>query len=317
MRKTDLLARLDAYLTLREVLGFSPQANRLLLQDFVAYLEEHNDGTPIRAQLAVAWACGSSPARGVSGQAARLRVARAFLTHLKISLPETEIPPGNLLATPRRPQPFLFSAEEIRQLLAGAARFGPKRSLRPHTHQTLFGLLACTGMRSSEAVNLLVSDVQLNENPPRLMVRKTKFQKSRWVPLHPSTVEQLQRYAKLRHELNYSGLSDVFFVSEQGQRLDLKILHRTFGRLIYRLDINPRPGQRNPTLHSFRHTFAVNRLRAWYESGVDPQALLPNLSVYLGHLDPASTYWYLTAIPDLLNPAAQLFERYAEKGELK
>jgi integrase/recombinase XerD len=185
------------------------------------------------------------------------------------------------------------------------------------THQTLFGLLACTGLRPREARNLLVPDVQLDAQPPRLLIRQTKFHKSRWVPLHPTTAEHLRRYAHLRHALKYDGLSEVFFLSEQGRSLDLHTLHRTFQRLIRRLGITPQPGQRRPTLHAFRHTFTVNCLHHWYEAGADTRALLPNLSVYLGHLNPVSSYWYLTATPELLGAAAQRFARYAGKGDVE
>jgi integrase len=174
------------------------RARRKLLEDFVAYLEKHSDGKPIRAQLAVDWASSTSATCGVAGQAARLGLARGFLIHLKASLPETEIPDKHLLAAPRRPPPYIFSAAEISLLLEEAARVGPRGSLRPHTHQTLLGLLASTGLRPSEAANLLISDVQLDEQPPRLLIRQTKFQKSRWVPVHYTAADQLRRYAQLR-----------------------------------------------------------------------------------------------------------------------
>ncbi len=310
MKEIDLHTRLDAYLALREALGLSTRACRKLLQDFVAYLEKHGDGNLIRAQLAVDWACSTSATCGASGQAARLGLARGFLTHLKASLPETEIPDKHLLAAPRRPQPYILSAAGISRLLEAAARTGPRGSLRPHTHQTLFGLLASTGLRPSEAAKLLLSDVQLDEQPPRLLIRQTKFQKSRWVPLHHTAADQLRRYAQLRRELNYDALSDSFFVSEQGRQIDLYNLRYAFRCLVSRLGLKPRPGQRHPTLHSFRHTFAVNRLRQWYETGADVRALLPNLSVYLGHIDLAASFWYLSATPELLGAAAQLFENY-------
>jgi integrase/recombinase XerD len=128
--------------------------------------------------------------------------------------------------------------------------------------------------------------------------------------LHPIAADQLRRFAQLRRELNYDALSDSFFVSEQGRQIDLHNLRYAFRCLVSRLDLKPRPGQRHPTLHSFRHTFAVNRLRQWYETGADVRALLPNLSVYLGHLDLAASFWYLSATPELLGAAAQLFENY-------
>ena len=310
MKPTDLHNRLDAYLSLREASGFSTCTYRKRLQDFANYLENHGNGNPIHAQLAVDWACCTSATCGVPGQAARLSLARGFLTYLKASLPETEIPDKSLLASPRRPQPYIFSPTEISRLLEESARMGPRNSLRPHTNQTFFGLLASTGLRSSEAAKLLVSDVLIDKQPPRLLIRLTKFKKSRWVPLHNTVADQLRRYDRLRCQMNYDALSDNFFVSERGRQIDLFNLRYTFRCLVNRLGLKPHPGQRHPTLHSFRHTFAVNRLRQWYETGADVRALLPNLSVYLGHIDLSGSFWYLTATPELLGAAAQLFESY-------
>lgn len=198
MKTPDLQSRLDAYLAIREALGIPTRAGRLLLQDFVRYVAQHADTEPIRARLAVDWACSASAICGLSGQSSRLSLARGFLTHLKASLPDTEVPESNLLCAPRRPHPYLFSAAEISRVLEAAGRLSPRGSLRPHTHQTFFGLLACTGLRSSEAIKLLVSDVQLDEAPPRLLIHHAKFQKSRWVPLHSTAADQLRRYAHLR-----------------------------------------------------------------------------------------------------------------------
>jgi integrase/recombinase XerD len=317
MKETDLYTRLDAYLALREALGLSTRACRKLLQDFVTYLKEHDDGKPIRSELAVDWACSTSAKCGVSGQAARLGMARGFLTHLKATLPETEIPGKHLLATPRRPQPYIFSSAEISRVLKEAAQMGPRGSLRPFTYQTLLGLLASTGLRPSEAAKLLISDVHLDEQLPRLLIRQTKFQKSRWVPLHHTAAVQLRQYAQLRREMNYDALSDSFFVSEQGRQMDLYKLRYAFRCFVSRLGLESRPGQRHPTLHSFRHTFAVNRLRQWYEIGADVHALLPNLSVYLGHVNLSASFWYLSATPELLCAAAQLFEINDSEGEIK
>jgi integrase/recombinase XerD len=313
----DWNRNLEAYLALREALGFSNHAVRLLLQDFVNYLEQNQLTPPFRAQWAVDWACEASAQRGISGKSIRLSAARGFLTHLKAAFPDTEIPDYNLLAVPRRSHPYLFSEDEISGMLMAAAQLGPAGRLRPHTIQTLLGLMASTGLRTREALNLSITDVQLDSIPPRLLIRKTKFGKSRWVPLHQTTAERLRQYLALRQQLQYTGLSEVFFISEQGKKLDHKSVLKTFHQLMGRLNIKPREGQRRPTLHSLRHTFAVNRLRAWYEAGADARALAHNLSVYLGHLNPGATYWYLTATPQLLGAAADLFERYAEKGGSK
>jgi len=313
MKKPDLDKRIDAYLALREALGLSTRAIRLQLLSFAEFLKHHQSDEPVRAQLAIDWASSSSSKHGVSGVAARLSVARGFLRHLKASFPDTEIPDANLIVAPRRPTPHLFSDAEIEAILEAASQLGPRRSLRPYTHKILFGLLACTGMRPGEAVRLLVSDVFLEETPARIEVRATKFKKSRWVPLHDSSAQQLRCYLELRRKKKYDGLSDCFFVSEQGGKLNYDILDRTFHRLLRRVGISAQPGRRRPTLNSFRHTFAVQRLKQWYEEGADVALLAPNLSIYLGHVDPSTSYWYLTATPELLGSAANLFYEYAGK----
>jgi integrase/recombinase XerD len=314
MKIPDLKNRIDAYLALREALGMNAKSIRLQLMSFAEFLQVHESDEPIRAHLAVDWASSSSRKHGVSGIAARLSVARGFLRHLKASYPDTEIPDSNLIVAPRRPTPYLFSNTEIESILEAAGQLGPARSLRPYTHKTLFSLLACTGMRPGEAVRLLVADVFPYEKPARIEVKATKFKKSRWVPLHASCAEQLVHYLQLRRKMKYDGLSDYFFVSEQGNKLNYDILDRTFQRLLRRVGISARPGQRRPTLNSFRHTFAVQRLKQWYEEGADVASLAPNLSVYLGHVDPSTSYWYLTATPELLGAAAELFYEYSAKA---
>jgi integrase len=159
-----------------------------------------------------------------------------------------------------------------------------------------------------------MTNVLLDLDPPQLHILETKFQKSRIVPLHPSTAEQLDHYCQLRSRLHYDALSDAFLVSEQGGSLTHPALYFWFVRLCQRLAITPPPGGRSPSLMSFRHTFAVTCLRRWYEQGQDVQALLPHLSVYLGHIRPQESYWYLSAVPELLGAAAQRFRTYAFTG---
>jgi integrase/recombinase XerD len=166
-----------------------------------------------------------------------------------------------------------------------------------------------------EAARLSVTDVQLSAAPARLLVRETKFGKSRWVPLHSTTADQLAEYLAKRKELSYDGLADTFFISERGGPLRVSGLSRWFGQLVLREGLWPERGQRWPSLRSFRHTFAVGRLRAWYEEGTDVSALVPQLSVYLGHVCPQETYWYLTATPELLGEAAEKLSRYIGHGE--
>ena len=314
MKAGDLLLHLEAYIALQKAVGFPLGARERLLRDFVAFIEDNGIRGAISAQVALDWACSASDRCGISGRAARLSLARRFLFHLSAIVPGTEVPSARLLAQPPRRKPFLFSADEISRLLKAALSLGPRASLRPHTLSTLLGLLASSGLRASEALNLTVRDVLLDLDPPRLQIRKAKFHKSRLVPIHQTVANKLRQYAELRHHLNYDGLSDSFFVSEQGSPIRYKALKDAFQKLVRGLGIKARDGSRRPSLHSLRHGFAVNRLRAWYQQGIDVMAHLPQLSVYLGHLEPAHTYWYLTATPELLSEAARSFATYAMAG---
>jgi integrase/recombinase XerD len=306
--------QLTAYLSLREALGFQMRAEKILLPEFVAFVQAQGITGPIRAQWALDWACSGSAQRGPGGNARRLSIARQFLIYLRASAPETEVPDQGLLPTARRSMPYLFTPAQLTALFEAAQTSRPRGSLRPHTLATLIGLLASTGLRGGEAIRLLITDVKLGLDPPQLHILRTKFRKSRIVPLHPSTAEQLRRYAEQRARLHYDGLADAFFVSEQGQALSYYAVDNWFLRLCRRLAMQPTEGRRGPCLMSFRHTFAVTCLRRWYQQGCDVQALLPRLSVYLGHVRPQDSYWYLSAVPELLNAAAEQFRTYAMAG---
>ena len=312
---TDFLdTQLVAYLSLREALGFQMRVEKVLLPEFVAFINTQPNTGPIRTQMALEWACQESIRRGPGGAARRLSMARGFLIYLKASAPDTEVPAPGLLPTPRRPKPFLFTPTQITTLLEGAQASRPRGSLRPHTLSCLLGLLASTGLRVGEALRLQIDQVKMELDPPQLHVLETKFHKSRIVPVHPSTAERLRYYQDQRAHLHYDALSDAFFVSERGEHLKYLALRNWFARLCQRLAIVPTQGGRAPCLTSFRHTFAVTCMKRWYQQGLDVQALLPHLSVYLGHVSPQESYWYLTSVPELLSAAAKRFETYAQVG---
>jgi integrase/recombinase XerD len=300
MTVVELNARLDSYLAVRSALGFRLQAERTLLRSFIQFLDSRAELHPIRAQMAVEWACSSSTTRGGAGQAVRLSMARKFLLHLRATVPETEIPDRGLITYARRPRPYIFSEEEIERLIASALTCGPADSLRRYTLATVIGMLAATGLRVGEALRLKDEEVKLDELPARLVIRDTKFHKSRIVPLHATVAGMLRRYSNERKRLQYP-LSEAFFVSEKGEHLNHNTLWRWFARLTKKLGMWPSSGRR-PCLHCMRHSFAVRRMLAWYREGADVQALLPTLSVYLGHVRPQESYWYLTATPNCSVP---------------
>ena len=313
MRPGEMRSRLDRYVALRRALGFEAHTEKRLLRDFVAFAEQRGLDGCVHAQLAVDWACATAQHAGVGAPARRLSFVRGFLTHLHAAVPDVEVPAHGLLASARRPAPYIYAAHEIDALLAAAGALGPRGLLRPFTYSTLLGLLASTGLRIGEAVRLRIGDVRLDEHPPCLLVREAKFHKSRLVPLHPTTADALHAYAAERRRLGYDGLTDTFFVSEHPGPLHASNARRVFGALARRVGLRPPHGP-GPRLHDLRHTFAVQRLLAWYREGADVHARLPELSVYLGHVCPEDTYWYLTATPELLGTAAERFDAYANAG---
>jgi integrase/recombinase XerD len=314
MNIEDLYLRVEAYVGLRRALGYVVGGEEKLLRDFVSYVKAQETSEPIRAHMAVDWACFPSPKRGPAGQTTRLRVVRGFLAHLQATIPETEVPGPGMLAQIRRPKPYLYSSQEIEQLMKVASLLGPSGSLRPHTYVTMIGLLASAGLRVGEAIRLVAQNVHLDADPAYLEILQTKFRKSRLVALHPTTAQNLRLYASERKRLCYDGLTDAFFVSERGTFMHYKTMRRTFLTLLREAGIPDGRKSGKPGIHGLRHAFAVKRLLDWSRSGLKVQDLLPNLSVYMGHVRPAHTYWYLTATPELLAVAGESFRNFAGQG---
>lgn len=298
---------LQAYIALRRAIGFTMQREAGLLQDFVEHLERHGHDAPV-AQVAVEWASASTE----SQHARRLSIVRRFLTMVRAAEPDINVPDTGLVRTAKRPTPRILEPDEILALMDAARSLGPPGALRPHTVATVIGLLASCGLRAGEVIHLDIDDVDLVGVPPCLQIRRTKFRKSRLVPLHPTTAAALQAYAEQRRVLGYDGRSSAFFVSERGTRLNYPALAQAFVRLARRLGLRGPVGTRGVSLHQLRHSFAVGRLAAWAQQGVVVRDRLPALAVYLGHVSPQNTYWYLTATPRVLDPAAARFEAFVE-----
>ncbi len=307
---SDCDRHFEAYLAIRDALGLVAGARPRLLRSFLDHAcEAMTPGAPIRAETAVAWACDHAPLRcGDADKAYRLTVARSFLAYLSAIVPGTEVPAHGLLAGQRRRRPYILSDAELDMLAAAAAKAAPRGALRPVMLPALLGLRASTGLRIGEAVRLAVDDVLLEARPAHLRVLQTKFHKSRLVPLHPTAAVALAAYIQRREAFGYHALSNALFMTDRGGPLEVGVLGIWFGKLTRKLGLWPADkSARRPSLHSFRHSFAVRRLRVWHEAGLDVQAMLPTLSVYLGHVRPEDTYWYLTATPDLLRVAGARF----------
>lgn len=308
---TGLRESLEDYLSLRRSVGYKLVDVGRLLDGFVAFAEHAGAGT-ITTELAVDWAtqpCEASPI----WLAHRLGAVRGFARYLHAVDPATEIPPAEMLsARGYQPAlPYLYSEADIAALLAAARRLTPL--LRAATFETLLGLLAVTGLRIGEAMRLDRDDIDWGEG--LLIVRSSKFGRSREVVCHPSTVEALRSYTTRRDRLCPGPASPSFFVSTNGRRLTHHAVYTGFNKVVNEVGLHDRPDGRRPHVHDLRHSFAVETLLRWYRDGGDVQARLPLLSTYLGHIRPASTFWYLTASPELLALAAQRLEPNDEEHE--
>lgn len=297
----DLKRAIDDYLTVRRSLGYKLEQHGRLLPSFAAYLER-SGGSFITVPLVLAWA--ASPPATTKSAARRVGIVRRFAQYVRTLDPRTEVPSPELVPyCKERLASYLYSSEDVRALMEATAR-ELHGSLKPFTYATLLGLLAAAGIRVGEAIALDRSDVDLVEG--LLTIRTGKFGKSREVPLHPTTVAALQAYAYERDRAFRRCRSPSFFISQTTTRLIYKNVHVGFRRLVRRAGLADQP--RQPRIHDLRHTFAVRTLLDWYRAGVDVEARLPLLSTYLGHVNPSSTYWYLTAAPELMGLAAERLE---------
>ncbi len=291
----------DDYLLVRRVLGSKLESEARLLADFVAFVEAAGT-TTVTTELAVAWAKLPGEDAHPSYLGRRLCAVRGFARHLQAFDPATEVPPAQLLPVrPCRAVPYLYSEADIAALIGAARSLTP--ALRSATYQTLIGLLSVTGMRIGEAIRLDRDDLDWDEG--LVTVWHSKFDKSRELPLNPSTLKALRAYASLRDRLCPAPKAPSFFASSAGTRLVYVTVQGTFARLARHAGLAARSERCRPRLHDLRHTFACRILLGWYRDGVDVDAHLPRLSTFMGHADPSGTYWYLSAVPELLSLAAE------------
>ncbi len=293
---------LDRYMALRHAAGFQLRVQEVHLRNFVKFAAERDEDF-VRTQTALEWA---ALAPSASQRGNRLDVVRIFARFAWTENSYHEIPPIGVFSSRRLPhRPFIFTPVQIRSIIEYAANLPPAGSLRPWTYCTLFSLLAVTGMRISEALALRCDDI----TPDGLLIRKTKFQKSRLVPLHPTTQAGLDRYLQRRRR--FGGDDDHVFISMRYQPLNYPIVVATFLQAVRDLGLHPGPGQKGPRLHDLRHTWAVSALEAcpFGHDQVNQHVLA--VSTYLGHAKLASTYLYLHATPKLLADIAAQCERVA------
>jgi integrase/recombinase XerD len=300
---------LPEYLALRRSLGFKMRDAGLLLPRFVAFMEERQ-ASYITVSLALQWAQQSQVVQPAEW-ARRLIFVRGFARYRSATDALTEVPPAQLLPyRSSRARPYIYTEQEVRQLLDAALQLPttwPSTPLRPWVFHCLFGLLSVTGLRISEALDLKLDDIDLDQNV--LTIRATKLGRTRLVPIHPSTATVMADYLRRREQIFGQGISNYVFVSNRGTRLDCGRVHRAFYALSRQTGLRSPGTSKGPRLHDFRHRFAVQVLTRWYQSGADPARQLPVLSTYLGHVYVAGTYWYLSSWPELMAQATARLER--------
>jgi integrase len=318
---TSLHARVERYLVERRRLGFSARSQAYALRSFARHVQAVSHHGPLTVEIMADWARHDS--HGSTDPltwARRLKLLRSFLRWLRQFEPRTEIPDDAIFGRlPERQAPHIYSEREIIDLLAAARRLGPTPGLRGVVFETLFGLIASTGMRISEALSLHNEDVDLKYG--MLTIHQTKFGKSRQVPMHLSTVEALRRYRRMRELAGASAQENSpFFVATRGRRRGLPLstrqVDRVFAGLREQLGWRNRGTHHAPRIHDLRHSFVVRRIVLWQAQGIDIDQAMLSLSTYVGHAMVTNTYWYLSAVPELMALAARRFESFMPQPEV-
>lgn len=305
---SDLREAIRRYLDLRSSLGFETSKIASTLRSFVTFAEKETS-PHISTDLVLRWV-QLSTAKESATLADRYNTVRRFAVWRSAVDLHTEIPPKGLFPTQyHRKPPYIYSNEEIEKLVRTARNLPSLMGMRGLTYATLFGLLAVTGMRISEALALNRENVDFEEGI--LEIQQSKFRKSRIVPLHASTCDVLEAYAKKRDQIFPRWKNDTFFVSDQGTRVSQGAARDNFAKVSREIGIRKKAkGKRighGPRLHDMRHRFAARTLVDWYRSGADVEREIHKLSTYLGHVHVNDTYWYLEAVPELLELATQRF----------
>ncbi|MGH3502960.1 MAG: tyrosine-type recombinase/integrase [Nocardioidaceae bacterium] len=306
-----MTARVVEFIALRRGLGYRSPTQERALRAFGRHLDQGGHQGPIRLESSLDWATKTASADPCN-PARRLTVVRGFLRHLAAMDGATEVPgPGLLGSTGHRKPPHIYSEAEIADLLAAAARLVPAGGLRPHCYVVLFGLIATTGLRISEALALKCGDVDLDWAV--LTVRAGKRGRTRLVPLHPTAVAPLADYAAHRRSRYGSPNQEAaFFRTDRSDHICDSAAHHAFYVLRRRLGWTTTGRTRVPRIHDLRHTMVVRRIQAWHAEGVDVDANIAVLATYLGHVETRDLYWYLSAVPELMGIVADRFESFAQ-----
>lgn len=305
-----MLSLAEDYLTERRALGFDLRIPGEQIAAFARFVDEAGHAGPLTNRITLDWVQGQAKHAKPFSWARRLDVLRPFARYLARLDPATEFPQAAIFGrSHRRLAPHIYSEQEICDLLAAARRLAPHGGLRPATYETIFGLIAATGLRLSEALHLRCGDVDLDQGV--LTVRNTKFRKSRHVPMHPTVVAALNRYMMVRGRHGATNRDSLLFLSSSGGLLPKRTIHWVFQQLRGELGLTARGAYAQARIHDLRHTFICRRVQLWHEHGADIGNAMAALSTYVGHAKVSDTYWYLTGVPDLMAIAGKRFEFFA------
>ncbi len=296
----------ERYVALRKATGFKFRDSEAMLLSFATYAEARGDDV-VRAETAVAWA-GQSKSSRRSHE--RLRVVTRFAQFLRAEDPRHEVPPEGVFRPQAvRPSPHIYSEEDIARIVTYAAKLGPEGSLRPLTYSTVFGLMAVAGLRRNEAIELRIGDFAGDG----LVIRATKFNKSRFVPLHETAIAQVERYLAERRQV--AGHTDHLFISRVRKKLDPHTVLMTFRHVCEKAGLGRTVAGVRPRLHDLRHTFAVRALERCPAGRDAVNRHMLALTTYMGHARVESTYWYLERTPQMLRDIADACEALVTGGD--
>lgn len=301
-----LAQAVESYLTVRRACGFELKSQGNLLRSFAIYSEDRGKHH-VCSEVAIEWA---GLARSIHQRARRLGSVIRFARYIRAENQAHELPQAVFGSEKRtRPTPYIFSQGNIQRLVQAASQSG-YRTLRRKTYSTLFALLACTGLRVSEAMRLRIEDI----TPDGLIIRRSKFRKSRLIPLHRTAVVGLEGY--LKHRRPYAPFDDHVFISLRRKPLLIRDVETAFQTAVDKIGLQQRvAGKPRPTPHSLRHTFAVRALETCPDNRDHITQHILALSTYLGHSNVSYTYWYLEATPDLMRNIAERCESFVTGGQ--
>lgn len=307
---TRLSKAIQEYLAMRYQLGYKLRRTTSVLNSFAAYAKLKKV-SHITTKIALEYATQNYNAAPPSW-ASRLGIIRQFALHMRLLDPLTEVPPLYLLPyTYRRKPPYIYSENDILKMLRSCNTLSDY-PLQAKTYYTLLGLIAVSGLRPGEALNLEHNSVDMSLGI--ITIRDSKFRKTRKIPVHKSTIKMLQEYAELRDQYFRKKKSSYFFINKQGYGLKPSTVRSTFAKICIRTGLRKKGQHVGPRMMDLRHTFAVKTLVKCYLDGQNADIIIPILSVYLGHENPLNTYWYLSATPklfDLIN--ARLEKKFGGK----